>query len=234
MISNFDEHETNQMSGVYSIRNTKNGKIYIGQTVAFFTRWATHQYGLNKGTHHNKPLLSDWVLFGADAFEFSVVEVLDPISAVLNGQEKFWIDHYGSLDREKGYNLASIGETSALICYPCRSIKIGGYSVLERESDGYLSVTGVASLFGREISEFLSLKTTKEYIHLIDVNATDKYKGTWVHPDIFCLFAIWVDVRFRIAYNRHSVDQIFASGETVASFFGKYINESENNKNTGN
>lgn len=234
MINNFDEHATNQMSGVYSIRNTKNGRIYIGQSVAFFTRWATHRYALNKGSHHNKPLLCDWISFGSDAFEFSIIEVLDPISAALNSREKYWIDHYGSLNMDKGYNLVSIGETSALVCCPCRSIQIGNYSVLERESDGYLFITGIASLFGKDVSEFLSLKSTKEYISMIDVDATNKYRGSWMHPDIFCLFATWVDVRFRIAYNRYSVNQIFARGETVASFFCKYMNETENNKNTGN
>lgn len=223
MINNFDEHATNQMSGIYSIRNMTNGKVYIGQTVAFFTRWATHKYNLEKRLHHNKPLLSDWVLFGSDAFEFSVIEVLDPMPAFLNSREKYWIDHYGSLNMEKGYNLASIGETSAFVCYPCRSIKIGNYSVLERESDGYLFITGIASLFGKEVSEFLSLKSTKEYIYLIDVDATDKYRGTWMHPDIFCLFATWVDVRFRISYNRWFLSQISDEGETVSSLFNKYL-----------
>ena len=47
-------------SGIYQIRNLKNGKIYIGSAKCFQVRSSQHQKRLNAGNHHNKHLLSSW------------------------------------------------------------------------------------------------------------------------------------------------------------------------------
>lgn len=41
------------MIGIYRIRNTKNGKIYIGQSVNITHRWACHLYDLRNNRHAN-------------------------------------------------------------------------------------------------------------------------------------------------------------------------------------
>lgn len=44
------------MTGIYRIRNIKNGKIYIGQSVDISHRWACHLYDLRNNRHANPHL----------------------------------------------------------------------------------------------------------------------------------------------------------------------------------
>ncbi len=46
--------------GVYQIRNTRNGKIYIGSTVDFKSRKSNHYWHLRKNTHHNDNLQAEY------------------------------------------------------------------------------------------------------------------------------------------------------------------------------
>ena len=42
------------MIGVYAIRNTQNGKMYIGESIDIEKRWKNHQEDLDNGNHHSK------------------------------------------------------------------------------------------------------------------------------------------------------------------------------------
>lgn len=77
-------------SGVYEIVNTVNGHKYIGSAVNIKSRWRSHFYHLNKNKHHSSHLQNAWNKFGADCFEFSVVEYCD--KAKLIEREQFYID----------------------------------------------------------------------------------------------------------------------------------------------
>lgn len=211
-----------ELSGIYSIRNIENNRIYIGQTISFAQRWASHTRMLKNGSHHNGLLQGDWNTFGSEAFEFSVVEYLDPISSLLNSREYYWADSRRSLDPRFGYNLAVIQDCYVLVHAACEKIEIGGVSILQRVSDGYLFITGIAGLFGKHVRDFLELKICQEYSYYIDVSGTDKYKGTWVHPDFFSFFAKWVDVKFYIACNRKFLADSASIGKSVQSMWNEY------------
>lgn len=62
------------ISGIYEIVNTINGHRYIGSAVNIQQRWSQHIHYLNNNKHHSRHLQSAWNLYGADAFEFSVIE----------------------------------------------------------------------------------------------------------------------------------------------------------------
>lgn len=62
--------ETIKKAGVYVIRNTVNGKRYIGSTSSFHRRWTEHRKKLKKGKHENSIVQRAWDKYGADAFEF--------------------------------------------------------------------------------------------------------------------------------------------------------------------
>ena len=68
----------NQPSGIYSIVNKMNGRVYIGQAVALTRRKADHFRALRKGKHKNRPLQEDYDKYGLDAFEYTVVEECSP------------------------------------------------------------------------------------------------------------------------------------------------------------
>lgn len=64
-------------SGIYLITNKVNGKRYIGSAVDIPSRWRVHTYHLRKGDHHSKHMQSAWNKYGADGFEFTVLEYCD-------------------------------------------------------------------------------------------------------------------------------------------------------------
>lgn len=58
-------------AGVYQIRNTANGKIYVGSAVDMRRRWYEHASRLRSGKHHSIALQRAWYKYGGDAFVFS-------------------------------------------------------------------------------------------------------------------------------------------------------------------
>jgi group I intron endonuclease len=65
-------------TGVYKITNETNDKIYYGSaTESFKQRWNGHIKELNKNIHSNCHLQNAWNLYGADAFKFEIILVVD-------------------------------------------------------------------------------------------------------------------------------------------------------------
>lgn len=60
--------------GVYQIRNTVTGAIYIGSTGASFRqRWHEHRSALRRGTHGNIYMRRSWAKHGESAFVFEIL-----------------------------------------------------------------------------------------------------------------------------------------------------------------
>jgi len=68
----------NLPAATYSITNTINGKIYIGQSTQYPRRWRNHKRNLRKNTHVNRSLQQDYNEYGKDAFVFEVIEEYPP------------------------------------------------------------------------------------------------------------------------------------------------------------
>lgn len=92
-------------SGIYQIRNTVNGKVYVGQAEDIPARWREHRYDLRMGLHSNSHLQAAYNKYGKAAFEWSVLE-LCPIEG-LDEREVWWISETGAY--ENGYNMTSGG-----------------------------------------------------------------------------------------------------------------------------
>lgn len=78
-------------SGIYAITNILNGKQYIGSAVNLRERWTQHRTRLTKHTHHSRHLQAAWDKYGADAFQFSVLEYVADIAQLIE-REQYYMD----------------------------------------------------------------------------------------------------------------------------------------------
>lgn len=88
-------------SGIYAIRNTVNGKVYVGSAVNIEKRWRLHRNQLALSTHHSKKLQNAWNKHGSQSFVFEVLELVDDKSNLLE-REQHWIDTLSAFSN--GYN----------------------------------------------------------------------------------------------------------------------------------
>ncbi len=64
-----------KISGIYQIKNTINGKSYIGHSENMAWRWRNHLNDLCAGRHSNPKLAAeDYSKYGPTAFNFKIIE----------------------------------------------------------------------------------------------------------------------------------------------------------------
>lgn len=59
--------------GVYQIRNTVNGKIFVDGSTNLESIWKRYRFELSMGGHKNAALQQDWKTFGEENFVFEVL-----------------------------------------------------------------------------------------------------------------------------------------------------------------
>jgi hypothetical protein len=101
---------THRPMGVFQIRNTANGKVFVDSSVNVPGKINRHKFALNAGLHQSKDLQEDWNEIGGEKFEFETLEQVEPrdnpnynYKADLEFLEDLWLEKlepYG----EKGYN----------------------------------------------------------------------------------------------------------------------------------
>lgn len=110
-------------SGIYMIRNKITGHIYIGQSVNLKYRMRRQRQCLRDGIHENDYLQKHANKYGIDNYEFRVIEKCE--LDTLDERERYWIAHYDSMDRSKGYNLESGGNPQKVVSNETREKKRG-------------------------------------------------------------------------------------------------------------
>jgi len=90
-------------SGIYGIRNSVNGKWYVGQTIDLNNRKSVHFASLHGRYHHNDHLQSAFLKYGKECFEFYILEEA-PITE-LDIKENEYISVFKSDQRDHGYNI---------------------------------------------------------------------------------------------------------------------------------
>jgi hypothetical protein len=100
-------------AGVFQVKNTVNGKVLLGSSLNLNGALNGHKFTLKIGSHRNKALQEDWDRYGADAFVFEVLDVVqvrdDPhfkLGDELTLLEMIWLEKLQPFG-EKGYNLNS-------------------------------------------------------------------------------------------------------------------------------
>jgi group I intron endonuclease len=59
---------------IYRIRNTENGRCYVGSTNDVEYRFGSHHWHLENGEHHNPDMMADWKSHGATNFAFEILD----------------------------------------------------------------------------------------------------------------------------------------------------------------
>lgn len=96
--------------GVFQIRNTVNGKIYVDSSVNLDAIWNRHRMELQANGHRNEVLQQEWNAFGEANFRFEILSELeqkDTDNTDYNKEAKqlaaMFIDELQPFG-EKGYN----------------------------------------------------------------------------------------------------------------------------------
>lgn len=80
-------------SGIYGIKNTTTGKLYVGSSVNIKNRWTAHRNYLKNNKHHNGHLQRSYNKHGPEKFEFFVIEHIKDKDTLVQ-REQYYIDKY--------------------------------------------------------------------------------------------------------------------------------------------
>lgn len=105
--------------GIYALKNTADGKVYIGQSVDVAERLRAHFRSLASGTHYNAHLQASWNKYGGDVFETQTIELCG--EEVLDAREIAWISYYQSAEPEFGYNREGGGRAGRVLTVETRA-----------------------------------------------------------------------------------------------------------------
>jgi group I intron endonuclease len=94
-----------EQAGIYIIKNTKNGKAYIGSSVSLRVRVNIHKRELRNNRHHSSKLQRAWNKHGELSFIFELLELVADKETLLS-REQHWIDLLDT--HKKGYNCCPI------------------------------------------------------------------------------------------------------------------------------
>lgn len=99
------------LSGIYTITNNINNKIYVGScATSIKQRFCNHKNELLKGIHRNTYLQNAINKYGIDNFEFEILEECLPEYCV--STEQYWMNMLNVCNRKFGYNLAPVAGNS--------------------------------------------------------------------------------------------------------------------------
>lgn len=91
------------LSGIYTITNDIDGKIYVGSSTRnVHERMASHKCNLKKNKHANIHLQRVWNRLGEDCFSFEVLEFCESHFCI--GLEQYWINMLNVCNDNHGYN----------------------------------------------------------------------------------------------------------------------------------
>ena len=98
--------------GVFQVRNTANGKIFIDSSTDLERIWNRHRTQLKFGGHPNQKLQEDWRKYGEEAFVYEILDQLPEsddrspadISRELKALEDMYVEELQPFG-ERGYHI---------------------------------------------------------------------------------------------------------------------------------
>ena len=109
MIQISDFQEWKRVAGIYGIKNTFNGKWYVGSTCGnagrgLEQRLKEHIHFLRCGKHCNRHLQAAWNKYGEEVFAYFVLEQTENDEDILFDRELCWMTELRSV--RDGYNIS--------------------------------------------------------------------------------------------------------------------------------
>lgn len=99
--------------GIYIIKNTVTGKVYVGSSKVCRKRLWEHNNHLLKNKHVSTNLQNSFNRYGPDAFICYVLEYTELSS--IRAKEKEYMIKFKSTDKRFGYNLVQVTDTGGYI-----------------------------------------------------------------------------------------------------------------------
>lgn len=90
-------------SGIYTITNLVNHKIYVGLGANAYDRMCNHRMKLRRGAHINIYLQNAWNKYGEENFKFEILEKWS--IEHLHSMENWWCNMLNVHNRKYGYNI---------------------------------------------------------------------------------------------------------------------------------
>jgi group I intron endonuclease len=97
-------------AGVFQIKNTSNGKVFLGSSLNLEGPLNRHKFALTMGQHRNAVLQKEWNEYGAGRFVFEILEVIkvkdDPNFSIVDELtllEQIWLEKLQPFG-DRGYN----------------------------------------------------------------------------------------------------------------------------------
>jgi group I intron endonuclease len=80
-------------SAIYAIVNNVTRDMYVGSAVVVNRRWSAHRRDLVKQCHYNTRLQRAYDKYGADAFDWEIVQFVDKKTDLI-AREQFWMNFF--------------------------------------------------------------------------------------------------------------------------------------------
>lgn len=137
------------ITGIYTITNIINNKIYVGKSKNIKYRFTEHLKCLENNKHHNIYLQNAFNKYGKEAFKLEILEECD-ITFIFS-QENYWCNLLNVHNRNYGYNIAPTSPN--------------GLSKLAKETILKLSKASSSWKRSKEICKLISLSKKGKRLH---------------------------------------------------------------------
>jgi group I intron endonuclease len=103
METNMARRGTRKRRGVYQIKNTVTGMIYVGSSEDLAERWNKHKWRLRKGTHAATRMQEDFNAHGPNSFTYEILQEATGEEDIFDLEQR-WLDELKPYDLGIGYN----------------------------------------------------------------------------------------------------------------------------------